>query len=158
MNVPPPIQVPQTTGAMRSFGHARLSLNGLDFTGGFEELKWKIEDTSENQYANNPDPVGWSLGELKYSASVRLYYDWALNMIQQIGKGWNHVPFIGYFSFVGAGLVTYTDQLVACRLTSLELDTSAGNAKAISLPIELKPLKILPAGVDGNLYPLVATP
>jgi hypothetical protein len=50
----------------------------------------------------------------------------------------------------------YTDTLVACRLTSLELDTSSDSAKPITMPIELKPLKIYPGGFEGNLYPLVA--
>ncbi len=153
-----PIQVPLTTGALRSFGHCRLNLGGVDFTGGYEELKWSIENTSEDAYSNNPDPIGFTLGENKYTASVRLYYDFAMNLIQQLGPGWNMVPFTGYFSFVGAGLVVYTDTLVACRLKKIELDTSAGSAKPITNPIDLGPIKIYPAGVDGNLYPLVATP
>jgi hypothetical protein len=90
-----PIQVPQTTGAVRSFGHCRLNLNGLDFNGGFHELKWKLENTSEDVHTNNPDPVGFTLGENKYTASVRLQYDWAMNMIQQIGPGWMMIPFTG---------------------------------------------------------------
>ena len=153
-----PIQVPQTTGAVRSFGHCRLNLNGLDFNGGFEELKWSIENTSEDAYSNNPDPIGFTLGENKYVASVRLYYDFVMNMIQDLGPGWNMMPFTGYFSFVGAGLVVYTDTLVACRLKKVELDTSSGNVKAITMPIELGPIKIYPGGIDGNIYPLVATP
>ncbi len=153
-----PIQVPLTTGALRSFGHCRLNLGGVDFTGGYEELKWSIENTSEDAYSNNPDPIGFTLGENKYTASVRLYYDFAMNLIQQLGPGWNMVPFTGYFSFVGVGLTTYTDTLVACRLKKIELDTSAGSAKPITNPIELAPIKIYPAGVDGSLYPLVNTP
>jgi hypothetical protein len=153
-----PIQVPQTTGALRSFGHCRLNLNGVDFTGGFTELKWSIENTSEEGRSNNPDPIGFSLGENKYAASVRLYYDFLMNLIQQVGPGWNMLPFTGYFSFVGTGLVTYTDKLVACRLKKVELDTTADNAKPITMPIDLGPIKIYPAGVDGNIYPLIATP
>lgn len=150
-----PIAVPNTSGALRSFGHARLNVNGLDFTGGFTNLKWAIDNDSENQYSNNPDPVGFSLGETKYSASVQFYYDWIMNLIQQLGPGWNMTPMNGFFSFVGAGLVTYTDQLVAIRLAKVELDTSSGSSKAITLPVDLRPVKIYPAGVDGNIYPLV---
>jgi hypothetical protein len=150
-----PILVPNTGGAMRSFGHCRLNLNGQDFTGGFENLKWTIDNDSEAQFSNNPDPVGFSLGENKYSASVQLYYDFALTLIQAIGPGWQMIPFAGYFTFVGVGLTPYTDVLLACRLTKIELSAQAGQGgKAITLPIELKPLKILPAGIDGNLYPL----
>jgi hypothetical protein len=153
-----PIQVPNTTSALRSFGHTRLNLNGFDFTGGYENLKWSIDNDSELQYSNNPDPIGFSLGEIKYTASVQLYYDWLMSVIQQIGPGWNMLPFIGYFSFTGVGLATYTDTLVGCRLSKIELDTSSSSTKAISMPIELKPVKIYPSGIDGNLYPLVASP
>jgi hypothetical protein len=153
-----PIQVPNLTGAVRSFGHTRLNLAGFDFTGGYENLKWLVDNDGENQYSNNPDPIGFSLGENKYTASVVLYYDWIMNLIQQVGPGWQMIPFTGFFSFVGAGLVTSTDTLVGCRLSKVELDTSANSAKAITLPIDLKPVKIYPAGVDGNIYPLVASP
>jgi hypothetical protein len=153
-----PIAIPNLTGAARSFGHTRLSLNGQDFNGGYVNLKWSIENDGENQYSNNPDPVGFSLGENKYTASVSLYYDFAMSLIQQVGPGWNMLPFIGYFSYIGVGLTTYTDVLVGIRLAKIELDTSSDSTKAITLPIDLKPVKILPAGVDGNLYPLVASP
>jgi hypothetical protein len=153
-----PIQVPNTTGAVRSFGHARLNLNGIDFNGGFMNLKWEIENTGENQYSNNPDPMGFSLGQNKYSASVVLYYDFAMNLIQQIGPGFAMVPLVGFFSFGGDGLPIYTDQLLGIRLSKMALDTSADSNKAITLPIDLKPVKILPLGLDPNLYPLVGSP
>lgn len=150
-----PIQVPNTTGAMRSFGHLRLSLNGLPFSGGFENLKYTISIDSENQYSNNPDPVGQSLGEIKYEASVQLYYDWVYNLIQQIGPGFMMIPFTGYFSGVGAGLVAYTDTLTMCRLKKVELSAQAGQGgKAITMPIDLGPLLILPNGISPNMYPL----
>jgi hypothetical protein len=154
-----PIAVPATTGAMRSFGHTRLAIAGIDFFGGYENLKWTVDNDSENQYSNNPDPVGWSLGENKYTASVQLYYDWLMNLIQQLntanGPGFQMQPFNAYFSYVGAGLVNYSDQLVGCKLGKIELSAQAGQGgKAITMPIDLKPIKIYPGGFDGNLYPL----
>ena len=47
------------------------------------------EREREIVYSNNPDPVGFTLGENKYTASVRLYYDFVMNTIQQLGPGWN---------------------------------------------------------------------
>lgn len=153
-----PIQSPNTTGAMRSFGHCRLNLNGIDFNGGFINLKWEIENTSENQYSNNPDPVGFSLGENKYTASVQLYYDFAMNLIQALGPGFAMIPFTGFFSFEGDGLPIYTDKLVGCRLSKFSLDASASDTKAITTPIDLKPVTIFPLGLPANLYPLITTP
>jgi hypothetical protein len=167
-----PIQVPQTGGAMISFGHLTLTLNdNQEMTGGFENLKFKISDDSENVYSNNPDPVGFTLGDNKYEASVQLYYAWAMNLIQSIGPGWQKIPWTAYFkaaenaaaSPIGAGLVYTAATLIACRLTSIEMSGQAGQGgKALTVPIDLKPLKIYPAGVggaqgvDGNPFPLVS--
>ena len=64
---------------------------------------------------------------------------------------------------IGAGLVYTAATLIACRLTSIEMSGQAGQGgKALTVPIDLKPMKIYPAGVggaqgvDGNPFPLVS--
>lgn len=156
-----PIQVPLTTGVARSFGHVRLSLAGLEFTGGFKNLKASIKREREIVYSNNPDPVAKTLGETKYAASVQLYYDWLMNFIQTIqinlGPGYSDQPFTGYFSYVGNNLVTYTDVLVNCTLDGIDWTDTQGNA-ALMREVELNPTQILIGGFNSNATPLVSPP
>ena len=79
-----PIQVPLTTGVVRSFGHTRVQIAGLEFTGGYKQVKLKRTRTREMVMSNSPDPVGKTLGENKYEASIVAYYDWWANMLLTI--------------------------------------------------------------------------
>jgi hypothetical protein len=156
-----PIQVPLTTGVVRSFGHVRLVMAGFEFTGGFKSLKMSRKRSREDVMSNSPDPVGKTLGENKYEASVGLYYDWFMNFIQTIqanlGPGYGDQPFTGYFSYVGANLVPYTDTLINCTIDSTEVSDSAGNA-ALIREVELHPTKILFGGIDDLASPLISPP
>lgn len=156
-----PIQVPLTNGVIRSFGHVRLSMAGLDFTGGFTAIKRSKKRDREIAYSNNPDPIGKTLGENKYECSATLYYDWLMNMIQTVnqnlGPGYSDQPFSIYVSYVGVGLVTYTDQIINCTIDDISADDSQGT-KALMREINFHPTKILFGGFEDLADPLVASP
>src|ERR1019366_4425601 len=113
-----PIQVPNTTGVVRSFGHVRLECAGLELTGGFKSAKLSRKRDREMVMPNSPDPVGKTLGENKYQASIVFLYDWWANVIQTIqnnlGPGYADQPFSVYLSTVGTNMVVYTDQILNC--------------------------------------------
>lgn len=154
-----PIQVPLTNGVVRSFGHVRLQIAGLEFTGGFKSFKRSRKREREIPYSNNPDPIGKTLGENKYQASGVFYYDWFMNMIQTVqntlGRGYGDQPFNIYVSYVGTHLVPYTDIIVNCTIDSTEADDSAGNT-ALTREIEFNPTKIYFGGFEDLHDPLVA--
>src|SRR5215471_18751388 len=125
-----PVQVPITNGVVRSFGHVRLSIAGLEFTGGFKSIKRSRKRKREMVYSNNPDPTGKTLGENSYECSAEIYYDWYMNLIQtlqnQLGPGYGDQPFTIYISYVGVNLVPYTDQVLNCTFDDDEGDDKQG--------------------------------
>jgi hypothetical protein len=156
-----PIQVPLTNGVIRSFGHVRLQMAGLEFTGGFKSIKRSRKRSREIVRSNSPDPVGKTLGENEYQCSAGIYYDWWMNMIQQInnnlGPGYGDQPFTIFVSYVGTGLVTYTDTIINCTFDTSEADDQQGNA-ALIREVEFAPTKIYFGGFEDLEDPLVAPP
>lgn len=156
-----PLMVPLTNGTIRSFGHVRLNVAGLDFTGGFKEIKRSRKRNRELPRSNNPDPIGKTLGENEYQASIIFYYDWFMNLLQTLqstlGPGYGDFQFTVYVSYVGQGLTTYQDEILGCTLDSTDATDTQGIA-ALTRPIELTPTKIKFGGFDDLADPLVAPP
>jgi hypothetical protein len=146
--------VPITNGVIRSFGHVRLEIAGLEFTGGFKSIKRKRNRKREVAYSNSPDPIGKTLGENEYEAGATVYFDWWANLLltvqQNLGPGYGDQPFTVYCSYVGRSLVTYTDTIVNCTFDSTEADDQQGTA-ALVRAVEFNPTKIYFAGVGGAL-------
>src|SRR5271165_486744 len=156
-----PIQVPLTNGVVRSFGHVRLEIAGLEFTGGFKSIKRSRVREREMPYSNSPDPIGKTLGENKYQCSAVVYYDWWANLLltveQNLGPGYGDAPFNIYVSYVGQNLNTYTDWILNCTFDTTQADDQQGIA-ALTREIEFNPTKILFAGIEDLADPLVAPP
>jgi hypothetical protein len=156
-----PIQVPLTNGVVRSFGHVRLQIAGLEFTGGFKSIKRSRKRERELPMSNSPDPIGKTLGENKYQCSVVAYYDWWMNLLltvqNNLGPGYGDQPFTIYVSYVGFNLVPYTDVILNCTFDSTEADDAAG-ITALTREMEFSPTKILFNGLDDLADPLVSPP
>ena len=156
-----PLQVPITKGVVRSFGHVRMVLAGLEMTGGFQSVKRSRKRKREMVMSNSPDPVGKTLGENEYQCSVVLLYDWYMNVIQTIqqnlGAGYGDQPFVIYVSYVGVNLTTYTDLILNCTFDSTDA-TDAKGSGPLTREIELNPTKILFGGLEDLADPLIAPP
>lgn len=156
-----PIQVPLTNGVVRSFGHARLQIAGLEFTGGFKSIKRSRKRSREFVRSNSPDPVGKTLGENEYECSCVMYLDWYYNTIatinQNLGPGYADQPFTIFISYVGVGLVPYTDTVLNCTFDEDTGDDTQGIA-ALSREVNFHPTKILFNGLEDLADPLVAPP
>jgi len=154
-----PIQVPLTNGTVRSFGHVRLQIAGLEFTGGFKSIKRSRKREREMPYSNNPDPIGKTLGENKYECSAELYYDWYMNLLQtiqnELGEGYGDQPFTIFISYKGKGLVTYTDHVLGCTFDEDDGDDKQGTA-ALTRTINFNPTKIKFNGLDDLEDPLTS--
>jgi hypothetical protein len=154
-----PIQVPITNGVVRSFGHVRLQIAGLEFTGGFKSIKRKRTRKREKPMSNSPDPIGKTLGENEYECSAVMYYDWYVNTMltiqQTLGPGYGDQPFTIYISYVGKNLNTYTDIVLNCTFDEDDGDDQAGTA-ALTRAVNFNPTKILFNGIDDLEDPLVA--
>jgi hypothetical protein len=156
-----PIQVPITNGVVRSFGHVRLQIGGMDFTGGFKSIDYSKKRDREIVYSNSPDPIGKTLGENKYECKAEMYVDWMYNLIQtvesQLGPGYGDQPVTIYVSYVGVNLSTYTDTILNCTLDDIEMSNKQGTA-ALTRTVDFHPTKILIAGIDDLQVPLQAPP
>ena len=156
-----PIQVPLTNGVVRSFGHVRLNIAGLEFTGGFKSIKRSRKREREYPMSNSPDPVGKTLGENKYQCSAVIYYDWWMNMLQTVqnnyGAGYGDQPFTIYISYIGVGLQTFTAQVLNCTFDSTVADDASG-ITALTREAEFNPTKILFGGIEDLADPLTAPP
>ena len=156
-----PVQVPLTNGVVRSFGHVRLNIAGLEFTGGFASIKRSRKRTREDVESNSPDPVGKTLGTNKYECSAEMYLDWYYNLIQTIqsnlGPGYGDRPFTIYISYVGANLAPYTDTVLNCTFDEDDGDDKKGTAPLTRM-VNFHPTKILFNSLDDLSDPLVASP
>jgi len=152
-----PIQVPLTNGVVRSFGHVRANIAGIDFTGGFKSIKRSRKRKREKAMSNSPDPIGKTLGENEYECSAEVYLDWYYNVLTTLGPGYGDIPFLIYISYVGAGLTTYTDQVIGCTFDTDEGDDKAGTS-ALTRMMDFGPLKIKFNGLDDLADPLTGTP
>lgn len=161
LGAPAPLQVPLTNGVVRSFGHVRLNVAGLEFTGGFASFKRSRKRNREIVRSNSPDPTGKTLGENEYQASAVFYYDWFMNLIQTVqkitGKGYGDAFFVIYASYVGTNLAPYTDEIIGCTIDSTTADDAKGTG-ALTREIEFNPIKIKFGGLDDLDDPLVAPP
>jgi hypothetical protein len=149
-----PISVPLTNGVVRSFGHVRLKIAGLEFTGGFKSIKRSRKRSREMVRSNSPDPVGKTLGDNEYECSAVVYFDWWANLLQTVqqnlGPGYGDQAFTIYISYVGKNLVNYTDVIVNCTFDSTEADDQTGTA-ALTREINFAPTKIYFACPGGLL-------
>ena len=156
-----PIQVPLTNGVVRSMGHVRLEIAGLEFTWGFKSIKRSRKRSREMVMSNSPDPVGKTLGENKYECSAEMYLDWYYNLIQTInsnlGPGYADRPFTIFISYRGANLVPYTDRVVNCTFDDDDGDYKTGTT-ALTRTVNFNPTKIYFAGLEDLADPLVAPP
>lgn len=156
-----PVMVPITNGVVRSFGHVRMSIAGLEFTGGFKSIDYSRTRKREMVMSNSPDPVGKTLGENEYKCEAEVYYDWWMNLLQtiqnQLGPGYGDQPFTIYVSYVGTNLATYTDQILNCTFDSTDAQNKSGTA-ALTRKIEFNPTKILFNGIDDLAVPLQSPP
>lgn len=156
-----PLQVPLTNGVIRSFGHVRLNIAGLDFTGGFASIKRSRKRNRELVRSNSPDPIGKTLGENEYQCSAVMYFDWYMNLLQTVqntlGPGYGDASFTIFVSYAGVNLVKYTDTILNCTFDTTDADDAKGTG-ALTREVEFNPTKILFNGTDDLADPLVAPP
>jgi hypothetical protein len=156
-----PIQVPITNGVVRSFGHVRLQIAGMDFTGGFKSIDYSRNRKREMVMSNSPNPIGKTLGENEYKCEAEVYFDWWMNLLQtvqnQLGPGYGDQPFTIYPSYVGTNLATYTDTILNCTIDNTDMGHKSGTA-ALTCKLSFNPTQILFNGLDDLEVPLVGVP
>lgn len=152
-----PNQVPLINGVMWSFAHITLRIVGVELNGAFKSIKYSRKRDRDFPYSNNPDPVGKTLGENKYTCVGVLYNAFwfqLLNTLQNnFGPGYGDAQFPIYVSYNNNGFASYTDTILNCSFDGTEADNEQGNA-ALTRSIDFGPTKILFNGIDDLAKPL----
>jgi hypothetical protein len=134
-----------------------MNIGGLDFTGGFVSIKYGRTRKRDMARSNSPDPVGKTLGDNEYQATVEVFFDWYMRLLltlQNILPGYGDTPFTIFTSYVGVNLAPYTDTILNCTFDSTDVDNATGT-KPLTRKIDLNPTKILFNGIDDLAAPLV---
>lgn len=106
---------------------------------------------------NHPDPIAKTRGTNAYKGSVEIALAEYRLLVAEIGPGYGDKQFDTLVTYGEDGFTTVTDSLLSCTLD----DDDASNAQGpdpLMRKIELNPLKILMAGVDDLLIPMVPPP
>jgi hypothetical protein len=147
-----PIQVSVSNGFVRSMANVRIEIAGLSLPGGFASVMRKRTRTRERVYSNNVDPIGDTDGTNQYEATVDMYFDWYIQLVQtlrnNLGPGYGSQTFDMYLAYVGANLATYYDVITSCKFDNDEINAQKGASPLVSA-VHLNPLKIYFAIPDG---------
>ncbi len=143
----PIIQVPNTTGAIFSFGHTLVRIAGLEFTGGFTKIAYKRTRNREMAYSNHPDPVGKTLGQNAYEASATMYLAWWDAVQRKLGPGHGDIFFQILVSYSADGFNFIQDTINGCTIDETGHDGSAGTG-ALMREVSFSPTKIYFSGIE----------
>ena len=154
-----PMQYPTTTGPRPSFGHIELKILGMPFAG-CKKVTYGRTRSREMMRGAHPDPLGKSLGENEYKASIELYWAEFQMFLQQLssqasaqGAGYGDLFFDVTVTTNANGFSVVTDTIIGCTLDTTESDNSQGTSN-LTRSFELNPVKILFGGLDDVSAPL----
>ncbi len=152
-----PISYPLVNGQRHSFASIELKIDGQVYIG-FKSLNytWTLEPTAI--YGNHPDPIGETVGQAKYEGDMELWLaEW--NQLQkQLGpSGFALRKFDIVVTYSENGFDTLQDELLGCRIKSVEASQSSG-PDGLSRKCSLYIGKILIDSDDQLAIPLQGTP
>lgn len=155
-----PIQVPLINGALYSFAHIKAVFAGLELTGGFIEVNYNRTRSRTKVWSNSPDPVGKTLGQNDYTASIKVLLPWwnamMLTIQQNIGAGYGDQSFDVFVQYNATGFDPIVDSILNCTFDTTDATNAAGT-DPLMRTIDLNPTKILFNGLDDLAVPLVAS-
>lgn len=147
------IPYPLINGQRHSFASIELKLGPQIFIG-FKSIEYSRTRNREVLYGAHPDPLGKTIGENDYKASVELYLaEWAFFQ-SQLGAGYGDVSFQVLVTYKAQGFDTIQDVIKGCTIDGLEASNSQGPSP-LTRKFDMSPLKILFNGVDDLAIPLV---
>lgn len=106
---------------------------------------------------NHPDPIAKTIGENEYKANVEIAHAECMLLIKEIGPGYGDLLFDTYVSYGCDGFDTTTDEILGCSIDDHDVSNSQG-PDPLMRKLELGPLKILMAGIEDLLVPMISPP
>jgi hypothetical protein len=148
-----PIPYPDSLGARHSWASIRAIVAGVPILG-IKKCTYSRIRTREIMHGTHPDPIGKTVGENAYKASIDLYLAEFQQLksalivqgaAQQVAYG--DVFFILQVQYFAPGFQAINDEIDGCTLDETNADQSQGPG-ALLRGIELNPLKVKFDGDD----------
>ena len=156
-----PIQYPDSLGARHSWTSIKAIVAGLPILG-IKKCSYSRIRTREIMHGTHPDPIGKTVGENAYKASIDLYLaeyqQLKAALVQQATanqSGYGDVFFTVQVQYQAPGFTLIQDEIHGCTLDETNAEQTQGPA-ALIRGIELNPLKILFDGDDDYSPSLIA--
>lgn len=147
------ISYPLTTGSAFSYASIELNMNGQTFTA-FEDISYGRKRTREFIRGAHPDPLGKTIGENEYNASVTLeILEWYF-FLEQLGSGYGDYFFDINVTYNSPQLGVVQDNVIGCTIDEVTAALKRGPSP-LHKKIDLRPLKVLEDGLDDCAVPLV---
>lgn len=142
-----PIPFPLINGVRHDFTSIELKLDDQLYIG-FKSVNFSATRSRSMVMGNHPDPIGKTKGTNEYKADCELYLaEW--NLLQQkLGKGWQDKAFTMLVTYGANGFDTVVVEITGCTLDGTDFSHSQGT-DALSVKVDLNPMKILINGIDG---------
>ncbi len=158
-----PIPYPDATGARHSWASIKAIIAGQTFLG-IKTCNYDRKRTRSVVMGTHPDPLGKTVGENAYTATIDLYLA-EFNQLQAIlvgiaadqGVGYGDVFFDLQIQYSANGFDTIQDDILGCTLDATTASQAQGPDSLVR-GIELGPLKILWNGEDDYSPALQAPP
>lgn len=151
-----PLAVPLINGYRHGFASIELKM-GTQIFRGFKSIEYSRTRNREMVMGNSPDPISKTRGENEYEASCELYLAEYRLFQAQLGAGYGDKFFSVMVTYGETGFDTVTDELLGCTLDSTEMGGSQG-PDALTVTVDLNPIKIRLSGVDDLEFPLAPPP
>lgn len=113
-----------------TYGHTSLACVIDDiqfFIMGLKELNYTQKMDPGKAYGTLPYILGRTSGQIECSGSMTLWKQEADQIMEMLGPGFMQRSWSMSVSYAESGLPTVTDQLVGVRITSVDVQSSAGN-------------------------------
>lgn len=115
---------PLVNGARHEWTSIEAKVNG-DIVIGFKEIAYNDKLEPTKVYGVHAQPIGRTRGVYSAEGSMTLYLDEANTLIQKLGPGFKEISFDITVSYT-EGSDTITDEIVGCRIKSLDMSNSQG--------------------------------
>jgi hypothetical protein len=155
--MPTPIRYPDTTSFRADFHSSIAKIDGQQFPG-YKECKLSRKRERGVVKGANADPLGKTRGSNTYEASITVFAaEFKIFVLDHFGAGYADKTFTFEVALTEGGYDTQVHYALGCTIDSSELSISEGN-DAVTLTIDMSPVKILFNGTDDNAAPLAGAP
>lgn len=140
------IPYPLINGHRCSWAEIEIRIAGLKQLA-VKEISYKSSLEGADVYGTGPMPLGRTLGQAKFEASITLMKEEADELIMSLGPGYGEVWFdiVVQYRLLG-GLSVSTDTIRGCRIKG-EDHSFSQSADGLAVKYELHPVAVLRNGI-----------